>query len=959
MVAPLTPALTQPVITSIPTQGPIATIAPSPTQAFAGASVPLPRTDAPFTGAYPDQTRYGVTQDTIPPEMLQTLSNEGHRLYFSNSIYPLLREFCHQHDIDVSIFTPLLRSHSNGIFIIGLLLEMKDIVLRVGVETILLATSRYPDFYDILSAIRGEALTGRKNGVETTEYRHSLIHDIHDAAIFELYAEKLHVFLESTRRLESSHYFQPSYFVERYGIENLPALGRIAGVIGDTAFQWKAVWKSGKEERITEVERFLEHSARPLLYRFSLDAVADLTEVTDGELKPISDHIVSLEEDYPTPDEMICAIKTLHRRPQAPQATATDHVDVEGTEFTLIDTDLALSFTHIADPIDGIFKFDGNRGLLRAHGADAVTHILMPGRDQDFFLALNACATRISSPEALLQWGRSIGDIHHLTRAILPHYIHVIPDERALADFDSRVKRLYDLERDSYRLEACFKKHAARIDSLEEVDTVLFEDEKIRQLVRKYGIDAFASSLGLTSQNLQNRHRLLQIVSALRSDLQNIESLARIAPLATVISEESATTLVALAGYPATIEDLEKLIASLNRIVASCSQGADKKQNRNPKEVLAKILRAKPHFQSFEDVLFTAEAWAISIEDRLKDRTQDIYKLLFGNDKEEQDRNKCDKTYILQALTKAPLAVFRGMDPNLRLDREVALEAIRHWGRLFDKLDTSLKDDPDFQRQAFEINFNVCDYIENPPAEMKARSNSIREAIKNLNISFPTRFNTRTVEAIISNRLQIGNLDPAKVALMVYPKKDHNYAFEMNSIETFMNEGWLVLYFEMGDTADGQALLGDLQALGERERIPVLELGAHSCITSMSFGASDPDVPSSLDTDESIDKNRDTTLDIFSPTIGLAPIIEALRCYLSPQFVGIVSGCSTGGGEALVMNVSNFLANMFPGSTWLSPTVPSHEMGYDFERRSGQPSLPRSVIYPNGKLYRAHVPISN
>ncbi len=905
--------------------------------------------------------------------MLGYISDKKFQTYFAGSVFLPLVEWCRRHDLSIQAFIEILKyqPQNQGVFLIGALLEMEELILRLGMDVLVRFAQRYPRAYEIMHTIKGEGITFHEGPKERTEYRHSLMAAIQDPETFELYAAHLDSFLEATDGLESRHFCSVGVFVEKYGIENLPALGRIARTLGDTAFRRKSVWVQGKEEIMAEVEMFLEENARALLYRFSLDDVADLVEATRGNLKGVNRHITALEEEYPEPIDRLAAVKTLHRNShrahRAQRAPQSREPSTQEKDLPLGSEDV-FAFIRPEDPIQGIFGYEGNRRLFSTYGVEAMARLLesldrLP--DRDFFAALAAFAPLATSENALQRWGHAIGNTHHVTRAVLPHYVHVIPDENALADFDARVRRLYDFDGDGPYLEARLEEAAPTIDRLEGVDTVVFKDEAVKNLMRRHGFEAFASIVRLIPYALcdrKPRDRFLQLISRLDPALQDAASLAQIAPLATAIRNESVMrALASLSIYPKNVEGMEELVTALNRIVDVCLQEKDPKKRRDPKEVFKEILRAIPHFTTVEDVVHTAEAWSASIEARQKITEEYAERVLFGESPEERVRNKTSKDYVLRALYQAPKGVFQCMDPTLRLDPEVALEAVRRWEGLFPELDPSLRNDPDFQRRAFEANFNVCNRIAQPPAEMKARYDAIVESLKSLNISFPTRFNTRTVEAILANRLQIGALDPARVALMVYPKDDHNKAFEMNLIDSLMDEGWSVLYFEMGTTADGQALLADLEALAGRERIPVLELGAHSCITHMSFGTADPDFPDRARVnpdDGNVEDVNDTdsTLDIFRPTEGLAPIVSALRCYLSPQLIGIVSGCSTGGGADQVMNVANFLAALFPGSTWLSPTVPTREMGYVFERRNGLPSLPTGVLYPNGSLYRAHRP---
>lgn len=881
---------------------------------------------SPFSSAFPDSDMVFIRQNPRELARLMTSFRDERswttfcRFGFSRVI-ELARCTGLQPFIEITEAV-MSDPHSEPMWVLYEISELSDLVDRIGISSFVDMVKRYKNACAILREIRGEGVdVHERDGSTRTEYRHSLEDSIDTPKTFETYAKEIDRFLVAIEKVDERRVCCPAgYFVERYGIENLASVGRIAVVLGQGAFSWTGDCRG---KRCLKLDETIE-KARPLVTQFDFDFTARVFELTRGWVEPVVTHLAVIQEMYPTKEDIFTLLEVL--------------IGSFGDPMTIDDFD---NLMRMQSPIDGLFGIPANRQLLQAFGLHVMGQMLaglkrFPG--DGFFSALAASSHLVTSAEDLVSLGQVVDGLSETTCALIPKLKPLIDSTASLKRVDGIVRELERLYGYATLLLKFLYVPLEKIRSIDDLETVLFP-QGLAAWIREHGLATFVdiASLFEESGSRGKRRCFIELFPSLDPALTSPETLIQVARILVPQERETLERLPSVSPRPTTLEDLALVVTVISDLIIVSYRpgyGTDR--------IFLRIERANPYYRTVADWAHMARAWVTFMQRREK---YDKYKL-FGKTEEERMRNKADPVYVLTIIRQYARA-FEWADKTLRSHGDLVLEAVRRWHGNYEFVNPDWKEDPEFQRQAFELNFNVFSEIKHPTPEMQQSHDDIMKNLQALQISFPTRFNTRTALEIIRNRQNIATLDPRRIALLIYPKKDHNTAFENNHIEQLLDRGYQVLYFEIGDETDAAAMHTELTKIGALEHIPVCELGAHSDIFSMNFGAEDP-----ILYETNVDASR--CFDALNPISGLSAQIAGLEQYLSPQGIVLAHGCGTGGGEAsAVVNVVKALAILFPGRTVHGPTIPTSSLGYEFGP-PGENGLPRVVgaRYTSGRNYR-------
>jgi hypothetical protein len=171
---------------------------------------------------------------------------------------------------------------------------------------------------------------------------------------------------------------------------------------------------------------------------------------------------------------------------------------------------------------------------------------------------------------------------------------------------------------------------------------------------------------------------------------------------------------------------------------------------------------------------------------------------------------------------------------------------------------------------------------------------------RELSIEFPGRIPEDHLEQILAERMN-PQVDDRPLAVVVYPKGDHNGAFYLSSniFEEMIDAGYRVLYFEVeSDTECAEVLLKATGAgTANEQKAELLVFGGHGSRTSLTFERdSQPQ--------EGDHGSLDFSDEEFFEEKGLAGV-------LSEGGQIVLDSCSNGEGRADTDNMANFMRRIF------------------------------------------------
>ncbi len=155
--------------------------------------------------------------------------------------------------------------------------------------------------------------------------------------------------------------------------------------------------------------------------------------------------------------------------------------------------------------------------------------------------------------------------------------------------------------------------------------------------------------------------------------------------------------------------------------------------------------------------------------------------------------------------------------------------------------------------------------------------------------------------------------DPSKTAIIVYPKKDHNGAFDVYPVvDKLLALGYSVQYYEADSEEKAKTYLDEATINGEAP-VDLVWLGGHGSEKTLSLGGADISFVLVVNGEEMADheltKNEGAYIDTGDFSNG-NPDIDFGK-YTKKDFV--VDSCSTAeGGEENPQNLANTMARSLP-----------------------------------------------
>ncbi len=348
-------------------------------------------------------------------------------------------------------FIEIARANPERAWVIADILgDLSDLVIRIGIGPFLLLVKKYPKNVErIFSEIRGRSFNYKdESGKLQVGYRHPILHSIRSASDLLLCAEQINAFLESTTQLER-HNIPLGYFTEKYGIENLAHVGRMAAVMGKKALEW-SFCELGVKRSIEE--------AKPLIDRFGFEFLTELYELTEGNVDAVVGHIDDLLDVYSLPSEIMAAVADILK---IHATIRTKHIQ-ESTKEESEKTDDWFSFyIFIRDFIAGLFGIAENRTLVKRFGLAGFKEALsskdiLPG--DRYFAMLATHGHLVKSPE----------DFSRLCCTLDPLNVQFL--ERNLHLLANHIRTIEDLE----KVCESYTQHARRSSQFLEMMPKLF-----------------------------------------------------------------------------------------------------------------------------------------------------------------------------------------------------------------------------------------------------------------------------------------------------------------------------------------------------------------------------------------------------------------------------------------------------------------------------------------------------
>lgn len=171
-----------------------------------------------------------------------------------------------------------------------------------------------------------------------------------------------------------------------------------------------------------------------------------------------------------------------------------------------------------------------------------------------------------------------------------------------------------------------------------------------------------------------------------------------------------------------------------------------------------------------------------------------------------------------------------------------------------------------------------------------------------LGMTHPERFPDRKVlEQIIANRLSTAQSDPRPMAVVIYPKGDHNGAFAENTPMEPLMQNYRLMYYEAGNEQELVAALRDARRRGD---IELLYIGGHGASDRLLLGDDPNDSSQSLD---------------LSDERAFAHLFDVVAPYGSI----VLDSCNNAQGGAAANNLAAMVARLAPHANVAAAQAPT------------------------------------
>ena len=328
---------------------------------------------------------------------------------------------------------------------------------------------------------------------------------------------------------------------------------------------------------------------------------------------------------------------------------------------------------------------------------------------------------------------------------------------------------------------------------------------------------------------------------------------------------------------------------------------------------------------------------------------------------------KKDREIVLVAVKQDGIALAYA-EESLKRDREIVIAAVKQNGLSLKYADASLKNDPDFLFDLACMNINIlnfCNYKESiwgkilnkyeifkklklPEDSIKTFADFKALIHKQYNIEFIRRF--RSIENLI-NVLNVRDnpvapRDTKPLAILVYPKIDHNTAFEQHpTIDRLIELGYRVSYFEANSEKDAEGYL-KLATNEGKNKADLIVLAGHGTSETLALGSKDLGKGGEM---------KDETLYIDTSDFKNGKSDINIAKYILSDSNILLYACSNGkDGKDNPNNLANTIArNLKSGVTIHSSRVPSSIMSIN---RGDNDELKvkwcqNSLYAPNGNIH--------
>lgn len=160
----------------------------------------------------------------------------------------------------------------------------------------------------------------------------------------------------------------------------------------------------------------------------------------------------------------------------------------------------------------------------------------------------------------------------------------------------------------------------------------------------------------------------------------------------------------------------------------------------------------------------------------------------------------------------------------------------------------------------------------------------------------------KALAEIVENRTLAQHMDvhdPRPLAVVVYPKADHNQAFRaFTKVADLMRKGYFVLYYEVDN--EGEAVAAVKRAT-RRRKAALIWFGGHGNRTSLALSAPDPRTGRRASEEKYLD-------------VGDAKDLKGLGVCIVDGGHVVLESCSNGKGGKNAKNMLTFMAKVFPSA---------------------------------------------
>lgn len=289
---------------------------------------------------------------------------------------------------------------------------------------------------------------------------------------------------------------------------------------------------------------------------------------------------------------------------------------------------------------------------------------------------------------------------------------------------------------------------------------------------------------------------------------------------------------------------------------------------------------------------------------------------------------------------KANPSVWHILPEELR-SKEKALETTRDTGYLCFPADQQASFDPDFMLKMISANVNAIQTCAPrllaspqfmtkvarafPPVldmplktavpkelifymypDVKRAYEDLKPQYEELDITKPWLLkDLTTLKEIIKNRNEPDPQDKP-LAIVIFPKEDHNGAFMWNNLEN-INDGYHVKYYEADSEQD---FIDAIQESTEARKADFVYIGGHGSRDVTSFGAEDPAMEKTLWDYAVLDLGDESQM-----------VQEKLGDCVKDGAPVVMKSCSVAKGRGHAQNIVNMVSRIFPGTDCYGPVI--------------------------------------